>query len=95
MQARTPLPRAIARIHEALASAPSRIITATLEDAIGVEERPNMPATTNEWPNWSIALPMPLESLEKNASAARLARILARGRQRPKRPRRQRTPTAR
>ena len=87
--------RAIARIHEALASAPSRIITATLEDAIGVEERPNMPATTNEWPNWSIALPMPLESLEKNASAARLARILARGRPRPKRPRRQQTRTAR
>ncbi len=95
VQARTPLSRAIARIHEALASAPSRIITATLEDAIGVEERPNMPATTNEWPNWSIALPMPLESLEKNASAARLARILARGRPRPKRPRRQPTRTAR
>jgi 4-alpha-glucanotransferase len=95
VQARTPLSRAIARIHEALASAPSRIITATLEDAIGVEERPNMPATTNEWPNWSIALPMPLESLEKNASATRLARILARGRPRPKRPRRQPTRTAR
>ena len=34
VQARTPLSRAIASIHEALASAPSRIITATLEDAI-------------------------------------------------------------
>jgi 4-alpha-glucanotransferase len=88
VQARTPLSRAIASIHEALASAPSRIITATLEDAIAVEERPNMPATTDEWPNWSMALPLPLESLEKNATAVRVARILARGRPRPTRPRR-------
>src|SRR4051812_1818749 len=91
VQARTPLRRAIASIYEALASAPSCIITATLEDAIEVEERPNMPATMNEWPNWSIALPLPLEQLEKNATAARLARILARGRPRPTRPRRPRT----
>ena len=27
-------------------------------DAIGVEERPNMPGTVDEWPNWSLALPV-------------------------------------
>ncbi len=78
--AATPLPRVIARVHEALATAPSRILTATLEDALAVEERPNMPATTDEWPNWSIALPAPIEEIEKSAAAARLARILSKGR---------------
>jgi hypothetical protein len=37
-----------------------------------------MPATTSEWPNWSLALPGPIESLEKNRVAARIARALAR-----------------
>jgi len=56
----------IVRAHQLLAEAPSAMITATLEDALGVEERPNMPGTTTEWPNWSIALPVPLESLQVN-----------------------------
>ena len=81
---RNPLPSVIIQIHEALATAPSRIITATLEDALAVEERPNMPATTTEWPNWSIALPEPIESLEKNTIAARIARIFSKGRPRRK-----------
>ncbi len=85
--ARTPLARVITRIHEALAKAPSRILTATLDDAMAVEERPNMPATTTEWPNWSIALPAPIESLETNAAATRIARVLSKGRPRPRRPR--------
>ena len=37
------------------------VVTASLEDALGVEERPNMPGTTDAWPNWSLTLPMPLE----------------------------------
>jgi 4-alpha-glucanotransferase len=81
---RNPLSSVIIRIHEALATAPSRIITATLDDALAVEERPNMPATTTEWPNWSIALPEPIESLEKNTIAARIARIFSKGRPRRK-----------
>ena len=79
-----PLHSVIIRIHEALATAPSRILTATLEDALAVEERPNMPATTTEWPNWSIALPEPIESLEKNTIAARIARLFSKGRPRRK-----------
>jgi 4-alpha-glucanotransferase len=74
---RTPLGTVITRVHEALAAAPSRILTATLDDAMAVEERPNMPATTAEWPNWSIALPHPIETLEKNPVAARIARALS------------------
>jgi 4-alpha-glucanotransferase len=87
-KAGTPVTRAITRIHEALAQAPSRILTATLDDAMAVEERPNMPATTHEWPNWSIALPEPLETLEKNRTASRIARVLSKGRKPARRRRR-------
>jgi len=73
---RTPLSTVVVRVHEALAAAPSRILTATLEDAMLVKERPNMPATTTEWPNWSLALPAPIESLETSRVAARIARAL-------------------
>jgi 4-alpha-glucanotransferase len=75
---RTPLSTVVVRVHEALAAAPSRILTATLEDAMLVKERPNMPATTTEWPNWSAALPEPIETLEKSRVAARIARALTR-----------------
>lgn len=85
--ARTPLPRVITRVHEALAAAPSRIVTVTLDDALAVEERPNMPATTDEWPNWSIALPRPIEEIEKHPTALRLGRILSKGRARRNRAR--------
>jgi 4-alpha-glucanotransferase len=59
----------IVRAYQLLAEAPSAIITATLEDALAVEERPNMPTTTTEWPNWSIALPTPLETLQRSPLA--------------------------
>jgi 4-alpha-glucanotransferase len=49
-----------------------------LEDAMGVEERPNMPNTTAEWSNWSIALPAPVETLEVNALARTIGKILNR-----------------
>jgi 4-alpha-glucanotransferase len=75
---RTPLSAVVVRVHEALAAAPSRIVTATLDDAMLVTERPNMPATITEWPNWSIALPEPIESLEKSRLAARIAGALTR-----------------
>jgi 4-alpha-glucanotransferase len=55
----------IVRTHQLLAQAPSVLVTATLEDAMAVEERPNMPTTTTERPNWSMALPAPLEALKR------------------------------
>lgn len=49
--------------HELLATASSALVSVTLEDAVRLEERPNFPGTTDEWPNWSVALPLPLEVL--------------------------------
>jgi 4-alpha-glucanotransferase len=68
----------VAAAHEALAAAPSLLVTATLDDALGVTERPNVPGTTHERPNWSLALPEPLERLETTPLALRIARVLAR-----------------
>jgi len=87
---RTPASTVIARLHAQLATAPSRLLTATLEDAEGVEERPNMPATTNQWPNWSIALPMPIERLKRSKLARAIARALNRNQRPPVPARRQR-----
>jgi len=75
----TPAGEIVARVHESLAKAPSRILTATLDDAMAVEERPNMPATNDEWPNWRLALPQPIETLKTNRLAARIAKALRRG----------------
>ncbi len=70
----------VAAAYEDLSRAPCRLLVATLDDALQVEERPNMPGTTDAWPNWSIALPVPLEELEKAPLASRLANLLRRGR---------------
>ncbi len=56
-----------------LAAAPCRVLIVTLDDLAVVTERPNMPGTLDEWPNWSIALPVPLEQLEASPLAAAVA----------------------
>jgi len=76
--ARTRAPEVVGRVHELLARAPSRILTATLDDAMAVAERPNLPATTDEWPNWRLALPLPINTLPANRLARRIARALSR-----------------
>lgn len=66
--------------YQALARAPSRVLLATLDDALGVRERPNMPGTTDQWPNWSLALPSCLEEIEADPGVAAVAKALADGR---------------
>jgi 4-alpha-glucanotransferase len=66
--------------HRALAAAPSLLVSGTLDDAIATVDRPNMPGTMTEWPNWCLALPLPLEELESNPLANRVAEALQRGR---------------
>jgi 4-alpha-glucanotransferase len=63
--------------HAALAEAPSALVSATLDDALAVEERPNIPATL-ERPNWSLALPKPIEEIRDDAYVRRVARALHR-----------------
>jgi 4-alpha-glucanotransferase len=74
-----PADEVIARTYELLARAPSRILVATLEDALGAEERPNQPGTIDERPNWSIPLPLPLEAIVRDPRPRRIAAALNRG----------------
>jgi 4-alpha-glucanotransferase len=65
----------IVGLYRHLAQAPSLIFSATLEDMLAVEERPNMPNTIDQWPNWSIGLPGGIEALEASPLAAAVAEI--------------------
>ncbi len=79
LDSETPIGEVITKAYTVLAQAPSRILTATLEDAAAVEERPNMPATTSEQnPNWSMALPINIEELMSGEIPARIAAVLRR-----------------
>jgi 4-alpha-glucanotransferase len=66
--------------YRTLAETPCLLLTATLDDALGVEERPNMPGTTDQWPNWSIALPVSLDELPDQPGPVRIAEALRRAR---------------
>jgi 4-alpha-glucanotransferase len=69
-----PLSEVIEATYAALAEAPCALRTASLDDALAVEERPNMPGTIDQWPNWCLALPASLEQIEQNPRAAAIAR---------------------
>ena len=45
-----------------------------------MEERPNVPGTTTEFPNWRLALPQPLEAIEIGEDPLRIAHVLREGR---------------
>jgi 4-alpha-glucanotransferase len=75
-----PAEEAVRRAYEAVAAAPSVLAAATLDDALLVDERPNQPGIVDEWPNWSLALPEPLESITADPRVRRLAATLAEGR---------------
>ena len=66
-----------------LAEAPSAVVMATLEDVLGVEERPNLPGTIDERPNWSIPLPLTLEEIESHPLVQRVTELLAASRPTP------------
>jgi 4-alpha-glucanotransferase len=73
-----PTDEAVAAVYRTLAEAPSMMVTATLDDALGVEERPNIPGSGSERANWSLALPHLLEEIERHPGPRALGRLLAR-----------------
>lgn len=76
--ANSPPPDVVSKVYAALAAAPSRVLLATLDDALAVEERPNIPGARPDWPNWSTALPRFLEDFDSLELPRRLAGVLAR-----------------
>jgi 4-alpha-glucanotransferase len=68
-----------AALHAFLARTPAMLVAATLEDALGVRRRPNVPGTTTQRPNWSLPLPVPLEELAADPRLRRVAVTLSNG----------------
>jgi 4-alpha-glucanotransferase len=77
-----PVEKAVEEAHRRLAGAPSLLLSATLDDAVGESRRPNMPGTTDR-PNWSLPLPVPVEDLPGHPLLQVVARTLADGVSRP------------
>lgn len=66
-----PVEEVVRRAHELLAQAPSAIVTATLEDALAVRERPNIPGAPAD--SWTRALPASLEDFKSHPLPRQLA----------------------
>lgn len=69
---------AVSAVYRDLATAPCLLLTVSLDDALTVEERPNMPGTVDDWPNWCLALPLPLEEIAGAPLPIRLAEDMRR-----------------
>jgi 4-alpha-glucanotransferase len=78
VDADAPADEAVAGMYTALGGAPCLLLAAALDDTLSVAERPNMPGTTDQWPNWSIALPVPLEDLMADPRPRTIAKALSR-----------------
>ncbi|MDR0358969.1 MAG: 4-alpha-glucanotransferase, partial [bacterium] len=72
-----PVAEAARAAYGTLAASPCRLVAATLEDALGVVERPNRPGTDDP-NNWSLALPVALPDLLDDPRPRELARRLRR-----------------
>lgn len=70
-----------AAVHGHLGDSPAVWAAATLEDLVGVLDRPNRPGTgDDDHPNWSVALPLPLEDLVEDPGVRQSLDSLASGR---------------
>jgi len=79
LPADAPVDEVVEAIHRRLARSPSMLVSATLEDALRVERRPNLPGTiSTQRDNWSVPLPLALEHLIVDGRVSRLAALLRR-----------------
>lgn len=71
-------------LHRMLAASPSRVLFAQLADAVGDRRQPNLPGTTDAYPNWRLPLAdatgteVTLEALHEHPGPPRLAEVLQR-----------------
>src|SRR5487761_1315916 len=72
----TPPVEVAVNAYTSLARGRPRIVLTSLEDALGVIERPNVPGTTTEFPNWRLALPQSLEDIERADGVNRIAQAM-------------------
>jgi 4-alpha-glucanotransferase len=69
----------IVAVHARLSQSPCALVAATVEDALALRQRPNLPGTTAaERPNWSLGLPVTLEQALADPLLGRVAAALDR-----------------
>jgi 4-alpha-glucanotransferase len=73
----------IVAMHRYLAETPGYLAMVQLEDALGEEEQPNLPGTS-EHPNWRRKLRQPLEHMADEPLVRRIAEVMTAGRGRPR-----------
>lgn len=74
---RPEIERAVLAQYTGVAHSPSLVAVVTLDDAGGVAQRPNMPGTIDQWPNWRLGLPVPVTELLAAPLAARIADLMS------------------
>ena len=67
----------VVAMHEFLARTPCRFVTASLYDVLGVLDQPNLPGTTDEYPNWRIPVPVGLAEIAADPRVRRVAEVLS------------------
>lgn len=66
-------------LHRRLAESPAMLVAATLEDALRVEQRPNLPGIlSTRRANWSVALPVTIDDLGADARVKAVVEALRR-----------------
>jgi 4-alpha-glucanotransferase len=72
----------VAALHALLATASSRLLLISPQDALGDPRQPNLPGTIDEYPNWRIPLPVPVDELLSHPAVRRAIAPLCRARPR-------------
>ncbi len=67
----------IVAMHAFLAETPSRLVAASLHDAVGDRRQPNLPGTVTIYPNWRLPLAVPDEHAEEGHRELALEEALA------------------
>ncbi|MBA2492956.1 MAG: 4-alpha-glucanotransferase [Gammaproteobacteria bacterium] len=70
-------------IHRFVARTPSQLMLVQIEDALGQREAVNLPATTDEHPNWQRKLSVPLEDFDEHPLLRNIAAAVNAERGRP------------
>nr|BFE56718.1 4-alpha-glucanotransferase [Dactylosporangium thailandense] len=66
----------VVAMHKLLTRTPCRILLASPYDVLGEPRQPNLPGTSQQYPNWRIALPLKLEDLTADPRMLQIAEIL-------------------
>ena len=73
----------VVAIYGLLARTPSLLRWVAIDDAVGAVERPNVPGTIDQHPNWRVPLPVTVETLDQAPLFAAVVATM-RGRRDPK-----------